>query len=740
MTPAQIIHTQYKIYKLLSAKRLKDAFALLATLNYQLQDWKYQHDAEETETSYRYMLRYMLEGVEDPERDKIYNGLILNAYSLTDKVSDRLLARESASLYYSRKRFIDSYLKEGIHKFADKAEEILSSLSLNELLQENQTPEEKYRLHCELERSLSDLFLSVWTNYPATTEQVEEIKNILLSGKYSQTVINLVISALLLNLLHRYDERKLQLLLETYRDTTPIISKRALTAALIVLYVYRERVALSPVLPPMLESFAENAEFADDVLHIFLQFIRSRETEKIAKKLTEELFSKIARIDPSLYKKLGQDQVMNDMSSFDKNPEWQEILEQAGVTEQLKELNDLQMEGADVFMSTFSHLKSFAFFNDLSNWFIPFSTDHSALQTVFTDNPKEKTFRKIMEYSNFLCNSDKYSFCLSLSQVSQAQREMMISQFNIEGADLEEFEKEDMLEKMAGKNENFSKQYIQDLYRFFKLHPHRLEFTDPFNTALNLWEIEPLRSVFSDPEKQRLIAEAFFKKEYYNEALEIFAQLLRNDHSNSELYQKAGYCLQMTERYQEALESYLKAEMIYPDSFWTLKHIASCYRTLKQPAQALEYYLRALQLKPDNLAVEMNVGHCYLEQKKYTEALQHYFKVDYLDPKSSRAWRPIAWCSFLSGKKEQAQRYYEKIIDEKPTPQDFLNAGHVEFSLNHIRQALVYYQKSIAAGGNQLESFLQAFRQDLPDLIAAGISPGDIPVVLDELMYSNLPE
>ena len=39
---------------------------------------------------------------------------------------------------------------------------------------------------------------------------------------------------------------------------------------------------------------------------------------------------------------------MNDMNSLDKNPEWQEILEQSGIADKLKELNDLQLEGADV--------------------------------------------------------------------------------------------------------------------------------------------------------------------------------------------------------------------------------------------------------------------------------------------------------------------------------------------------------------------------------------------------------
>lgn len=113
---------------------------------------------------------------------------------------------------------------------------------------------------------------------------------------------------------------------------------------------------------------------------------------------------------------------------------------------------------------------------------------------------------------------------------------------------------------------------------------------------------------------------------------------------------------------------------------------------------ALSYYHRAEKIQPENLSVQMNIGHCYVEQKDYEEALKYYFKVDYLDPEGGKAWRPIAWCSFLVGKKEQAQRYYEKILDDKPVSLDYFNAGHVEFSLGHIRKAYDYYRLQYRAG------------------------------------------
>jgi len=38
----------------------------------------------------------------------------------------------------------------------------------------------------------------------------------------------------------------------------------------------------------------------------------------------------------------------------------------------MEELTNLQMEGADVYMSAFANLKHFDFFRNFQNWFVPF--------------------------------------------------------------------------------------------------------------------------------------------------------------------------------------------------------------------------------------------------------------------------------------------------------------------------------------------------------------------------------
>ena len=72
-------HTLSEIYKLLQERRLKEAFVLLKLLADTLQQWTFNDKLSEIETSYRYMIQYMLDGFQDPQRAQIYNRLILSA-------------------------------------------------------------------------------------------------------------------------------------------------------------------------------------------------------------------------------------------------------------------------------------------------------------------------------------------------------------------------------------------------------------------------------------------------------------------------------------------------------------------------------------------------------------------------------------------------------------------------------------------------------------------------------------
>ena len=311
----------------------------------------------------------------------------------------------------------------------------------------------------------------------------------------------------------------------------------------------------------------------------------------------------------------------------------------------------------------------------------------------------------------------------------------MVEKFESQLSELKEQQGADLVTR-DDKTERLIGHYIQDLYRFYKLFPRRNEFSDIFTQPLDLHNLPIVKRYFSDKNDLLNIAEYYLRKNHFEDALIIYNRLSELFEEDETLYQKKGYCRQMTGDYEGALDDYTKAELINPDSKWLLRRMAQCLRAVKKPEKALDYYYRLEKSDPDNLSVLLSLGACLLEMKKFTKALKYYFKVDYLDHEGGKAWRPIAWCSFLMGNYEQAQNFYGKILSSNPDYQDYVNAGHTAWALHQLQNAHDYYVKSIQTAKNNFETFRKEFFKDLPYLIAAGIDDKEIPFMLDKIRYS----
>jgi tetratricopeptide (TPR) repeat protein len=311
---------------------------------------------------------------------------------------------------------------------------------------------------------------------------------------------------------------------------------------------------------------------------------------------------------------------------------------------------------------------------------------------------------------------------------------MIMHQFMAETSAIKEMLKEE-LPNTSQKIHPIARQYIQDLYRFYKTHPNRSDFEDIFEIKPEFYQVSYINWFVSEPESKTIVGEYYFNRNYFKDAANIFGELLSENPNNETLLQKKGYCFQMLGDLEAATTDYLKAELINANNSWTIKKLAYCYRTLKQPKEALMYYRKAEQLHPNNLSIQLNIGHCYLELKNHAEALKYYFKVEYLSDKKGKALRPIAWCSFLLGKYREAMDYYRKILENNPDNVDYLNAAHTALTLGNKKEAISLYQSAIRLQDNSFEKFLETFSADIPDLLNAGVKKEIIPLLLDSLVY-----
>jgi tetratricopeptide (TPR) repeat protein len=544
----------------------------------------------------------------------------------------------------------------------------------------------------------------------------------------------LLVSALTLALKAFLDEEKLLLLFEAYKVREEEVRQRALIGILLVLYCYDQWIYLYPEVYNRLSHWMEHPDFVKNIHLIVRQFILTKETERISQKISEELMPKMMKISPALRQKISGFDLMDEAGANDKNPDWMNLLDESGLTDKLQEINELQMEGADVMHSSFSNLKMYPFFQEFSNWFLPFSSNHSTLK-----NDTDSHVREIVNIINemrYMCNSDKYSLCFSMIQIPESYRKMMSTQMSTEMGEMLKQEKESDLLLCNKRPETISNQYIHDLYRFYKIHPRRQDFEDIFSTSLAIHKTRTIGQFIADKKSLLSIGSYYFDRNQLADAKDIFIQLTKDDDIDAVLFQKIAYCEQMEGNIEAALAAYLKADLIDSGHSWTLKKIAHCYRILKKPEEALIYYQKTAYLNPDNLSVQLNIGHCYFELKKYKDALKFYFKLEYLNSNGVKLWRPIAWCSFLLGKFEQAAQYYDKILGTQPEMTDYINYGHTLLAMKQNKEAINLYKLAVEASQHSQEKFIQTMNEDTPELILSGIKESNIPIIIDQVLYA----
>lgn len=736
MDNRNILTYKKDILEKLSKRQLKDAFELLTKLVVNTQDWHVAEKLSELETNYKYMLHYQFEDTVDPQKDIIYNTILRTLYELTDDISDELLKIDSTNIFYERLRINTIRVPLALDEIQKQLKEISDSWALTDLLEAGDVKTSKKReLSVKRERFGSELFNCIFVSSRADEKQELEYTSFINNEDVSVREKLLFISALTLNLFHRFDGRKLCTLMEACRSTQETMRQRAIVGLIIVLQMYDVRWPLYPECQFKLDALSEDVAFRRSVLAVVKQLIRSRETEEISRKLTEEIIPEMMKFNSLASKKLNMQDLMGETDFAEKNPDWQKELESSGLANKLQEYSSLQMEGADVFHSTFSNLKNFPFFGELSNWFLLFDTQYSELQPLFLEKEGlNGMLQAAVLNSNHMCNSDKYSFALSLLQIPESQRQMMAGRFGEEADQLKEMQKDAESLNPKVNEEVISNQYIQDLYRFFKLYPYKNNFFDIFKLRLNFYDKKSIAPLISEHKSMLQIANYCFDKNFFEEALGIYQKLIADGLFESDLWQKVGYCKQMLDDLRAALEAFLQAELLSPDNSWIIKRIAQVYKSLKEPQQALEYYQRAAQLNPNNLNIELNIGHCYLDLGEYEKALNSYFKVEVLESKNAKAWRPIAWTAFLLRKFDLAQQYYQQILSDKPNVHDYLNAGHVELCLNRKKSALDCYLKA-AYKTSDFNQFVSLFEEDTKELIAAGIDKSFFSILLDELRY-----
>ena len=721
----QTIHKE--IQSLTESKSLFEAIRKLKILLRSHKLSELASKLEMLESSYKSMLDFFAQGYKDPNGEQFCNNLQLEILKINDRSVFDILQPGYTNPFYTKSRAVKGKYGSLI-QITDELGGKTNNLDIMRMLPANEQDKNTIAQLCkERETLIEDLFDYIWTSPELTESEIGVIKKVLSANESPIFVRKLIISALYLSVISFYDEEKIKILAELYNSENRELSVRALIAVYAISYVYEYRISISDKLKQILEMMTLNGHYNSDIKMIMLQHIKSLNTERINKKMNEELIPELMKISPDIYRQL-KNKHFSIEESIDANPEWNKFMDNSDVTSKLQELNELQIEGGDVFMSTFSHMKSYGFFTHVSNWFLTYYSDNANIY----DEHKAKILESI-DKSYYLCDNDKYSFALTLQMLPTAESEIMLSQINEQNIGIKELKLSE-LNTDNSRTEKEVRSNIQDLYRFYKLNNKTLQYPDLFD-FIPFINKSPLIKESQDTEN--IIFDFLVKNNYYPEAIKILTSKISRGELDAREYEKLGFCYQNIKEYSKALDCYKKAEFLEAENLWLMKHIAQCYKNCGDLSTAEQYYLKVLSSSPDNISLLNILGNINFEQNELQKSLDYYYKAEYLSDGNSKFWRPIAWVEFLLGNYEKSKCYYDKIItNDTPTATDYLNIGHYYWVTDNISEAVKYYALSYKAYGNDYNTFKSDFKHDLKVLIEKGVEVSLFDEIIDKSCYN----
>ena len=688
--------TFWQLYKRtinkLDERHLGEALELLQELANVLGDWKLLDEVADVNSAYGLLLYYMEQGNNDPAREQQHTNFIATCYNIAEKAAqtERALVTGTSA----RMRSISEILKD------------MENLELKNITSE--PCEEDANKHVEL---YTELFNASYDSFLWNDEAAAQAQEVIDSALIAENDKILMTSGLFINCLQAFDARKIIFFADNYSTaTSSMLRIRMLVAVAFTLYTYRKRLFAYPAITSKLKDLCNNPRFTTDMQNLQKLIIESLSTHEVDRKMREEIIPAMLKSHNFNPEKFGIDSLEEISES---NPEWKNFEQQVG------KLAELEAAGADIYYSTFSTLKRYPFFNNAANWLYPFEENHPGIPKQIRKTGLKGIANALLK-SDVLCDSDKYSFCMLTTQMTDGQVNMIISQLpEMGGYDT----------AIAQTSESTCRNYLRNLFRFFYLYSGKSKPANPFETDMSLLDCNELAEAFKDKTEINKISAYAIKKGKYDMAISFLLLSETKGFADSEVYQELGFCYQKKKSYFDAIAAYEKANALSGDSKWTLQHLAQTNRIVGNYKDALNYYRLLETAKGEDAKIAFRCGECLVHLESYDDAMHEFFKAEYLNPDMTAATRAIAWCSILTDDIKQARKYYDRLLLKEEQGEDLLNAGHAAWIDGDTKAAVELYSRAYAE--LKREEFLKRMQSDKEILKTHGISNYDITFMSD---------
>lgn len=718
------------LFRLLSSNQLAEALKeaenqLLIHPQPQLQE-----RLQDLQTDYQLMVDYWKKGFNDPQRDKLYRRLLRSLYNLAHDIRREDEIQRNPLLAHLRRRFPVTDGEDVWREVRQRLETFSTDAALLELEPPHTREIKQEALARDHQQYIDQLFgsLAVSGHWRGETARIAE--QVVLSPTVDLADRLLLVSGLMLSLMRGFCIGKWLVLVHVYQQAI----EEPLRQRALVGWVLGLDAAAAPLFPEMREALTalcSSKHTVNELIELQYQMVYCLDAEADSRVIQNEIMPDLMRGSGLRFTRGGLEE-KGDESSLEEiiNPEREEsAVEQ--MENRMRQMADMHREGVDIYFAGFAQMKRHPFFNDLSNWFVPFLPTHPAVMRIW-NNPHGQQFLHQIVTKGAFCDSDRYSFVIAFNQVLDhipAQMLRMIEQGEaVPLAAAGEWSDEEMRSATYVR-----RSYLQDLFRFFRLHPQRSLFANPFDekhpacffTANPIFNGTPLCHRCTD------VAAFLIKRKRLNEA----AAVLQNEPDGADDY---VFHMQMGWLARHLHHDLDAAFAHYHYACLQSKFAPKCRKALArvefeqgQYDDALENYEALLEDQPGNHTCLLHKAVCLARLDRREEALQLLFRLSYEQQDDNEVTRVLAYTLTADGKYEQAMKLYGPLVEAHPTADDWLNYGYCLWFARHTAHAIAAFRNYLKADKQGQANLADVLRRtDHHFILAHGITETEIMLML----------
>jgi len=614
---------------------------------------------------------------------------------LFDDIEDCLAAKAALKYEYSIRR-----------SFHVSSETLMAALAASY--------DTSYGITVELDAQLIVLFRQVWLSRKLDGNAIQMLRDFVL-GEGREFARNIVVSALMLRCIRYYDIRIVELLMECRLAV-------ACVAVVMIAMSRQMRIDCDAASMALFRKYMADSDNAERCAMVYDNVMRTFETQNIASEMRDKIFP-VVKEQGLKFRENSEEMKLFDENGL--NPEWEEKLEDSGIMDKMRRINDLQLNGADIHYESFKLMKSTPFFMDTAHWFFPFDMGYHQLEGM--KGGEDDNVGDISRLIN-LCDSDRYSLFLMLKGMgvggfAEALTNLGLGNYDEVREQLGGDEKWKETMKVSFATEvRFA---VMNLYRFYNLAPNHSDMTSPFARVMPA-EGSILGYTIVPAEIRYKAALVLFKARQWESAYGYFRSVVDEYITrDAMIYQKMGYCMEKEKSWDMAVEEYGKSDVVVPDDVWTLRHTACCLCKAGKDDMAAVIYRKVLELDRGCLDAIDGLSDICLESGEYEEAKPLLYEMEYHRGSRDDDKR-LGFCLFMMGERAEALKFLDKAAEKSGASSDeFMMRAVAGGDETRIREAcaMVYNAETVVRllqigyAGTMMKSISKEERENIKSII-----------------------